>query len=183
MAAQRTDSVLVWDLAVRLTHWGVATIVLWDLIDESGDRVHRGLGYVAAGLVLFRVVWGFVGCEHARFAAWAPRPAAVITYTAALLRHRAPRYLSHTPLGAVGMLLMWALVLALAVTGWMSRLDPLWGEDWPIQIHAGLAYTLAALVALHVLAAILLSVAGKENLLAAMVTGRKALKQRRSREG
>lgn len=168
-----TSSVRVWDVVVRLTHWSVAAIVIWDLIEDSGGQLHRVLGYVAAGLVLVRLLWGVVGSEHARFRAWVPRPAGVLAYCKALLRRRAPRFLSHTPLGAVMMLLMWALVLGLAVTGWMSRLDALWGEDWPIDIHAVLADMLTALVVLHVLAAIVFSVAGKENLVLAMLTGRK----------
>jgi cytochrome b len=102
-----------------------------------------------------------------------PRPAGVLAYGKALVRRRAPRFLSHTPLGAVMMLLMWALILALAVTGWMSRLDALWGEDWPITIHAVLADSLMALIVVHVLAAIVFSIAGKENLVLAMLTGRK----------
>ncbi len=118
-----TGSVLVWDLVVRVTHWSVAAIVVWELIDDSGGRLHRMLGYVAAGIVLARILWGFVGSEHARFRAWVPRPTAVLAYATALVRRRAPRFLSHTPLGSVMMLLMWALILALAVTGWMSRLD------------------------------------------------------------
>lgn len=168
-----TASVRVWDAVVRVTHWSVAAIVLWDLIEDSGGRLHRVLGYVAAGLVLLRMLWGFVGSEHARFSAWVPRPAGVLAYGKALVRRRAPRFLSHTPLGAVMMLLMWALILALAVTGWMSRLDALWGEDWPVDIHAVLADLLTALIVLHVLAAIVFSVAGKENLVLAMLTGRK----------
>ena len=168
-----TPSVRVWDVVVRVTHWSVAAIVFWDLIEDSGGRLHRVLGYVAAGLVLLRILWGFVGSEHARFRAWVPRPAGVLAYSRALMQRRAPRFLSHTPLGAVMMLLMWALILGLAVTGWMSRLDALWGEDWPIDIHAALADVLTALVVLHVLAAIVFSVAGKENLVLAMLTGRK----------
>ncbi|MGN5478541.1 cytochrome b/b6 domain-containing protein [Cupriavidus basilensis] len=168
-----TGSVLVWDLVVRVTHWSVAAIVVWELIDDSGGRLHRMLGYVAAGIVLARILWGFVGSEHARFRAWVPRPTAVLAYATALVRRRAPRFLSHTPLGSVMMLLMWALILALAVTGWMSRLDALWGEDWPVDIHAALADMLLALVVLHVLAAIVFSMTGKENLVLAMLTGRK----------
>jgi cytochrome b len=166
-------SVRVWDVVVRVTHWGVAAIVFWDLIEDSGGPLHRTLGYVAIGLVLLRIVWGFVGSEHARFRAWVPRPAGVLAYTLALMRRRAPRFLSHTPLGAVMMLLMWTLILGLAVTGWMSRLDALWGEDWPIDIHAALAHVLTGLIVLHVLAAIVFSVTGKENLILAMLTGRK----------
>lgn len=172
-AVRETGSIRVWDAVVRITHWSVAAIVCYDLIDDSGDEVHRLLGYVAAGLVLFRILWGFIGSEHARFSAWLPRPAGVLAYARALARRRAPRFVSHTPLGAVMMLAMWALILALGVTGWMSRLDPFWGEDWPIDIHRWLSNTLLALIVAHVLAAILFSVVGKENLIGAMVTGRK----------
>jgi len=169
----RSDTLAVWDLAVRFTHWSVAAIVLFDIFDDSGDRLHRVLGYVAAGLVLFRILWGFVGTEHARFGAWLPRPAGVLLYARALLRGRAPRHLSHTPLGAVMMLAMWALILGLAVTGWMSRLDPFWGEDWPIDIHRWMSNTLLGLVVVHVIAAIAMSLKLRENLIAAMLTGRK----------
>ena len=71
------------------------------------------------------------------------------------------------------MLAMWTLILLLAVTGWLSRLDPFWGEDWPIDIHRWLSNTLLGLVAVHALVAIVASVAGKENLIGAMITGRK----------
>ncbi len=170
---QTADTIRVWDLAVRLTHWGVAAIVFYDLVDDSGDQVHRVLGYIAAGLVLFRIVWGFIGSAHARFDAWLPRPAGVLAYGKALIAARAPRFVSHTPLGAMMMLAMWTLILALAITGWMSRLDPFWGEDWPIDIHRWLSNTLLALIVLHVAAAIAMSIKGRENLIASMLTGRK----------
>lgn len=170
---QTPATLRVWDLAVRITHWSVAAIVLYDLVDDSGDQLHRVVGYIAAGLVVFRIVWAFIGSEHARFAAWLPRPAGVLAYARALARGRAPRFVSHTPLGAVTMLAMWALILLLAVTGWMSRLDPFWGEDWPIDIHRWLSNALLALVIVHVLAAIVMSVKGRENLIGAMFTGRK----------
>jgi cytochrome b len=102
----------------------------------------------------------------------------VLAYGRALMLGRAPRFVSHTPLGAVTMLAMWALILALAVTGWMSRLDPFWGEDWPIDIHRWLSNALLGLVLLHIAAAIAMSIKGRENLVAAMLTGRK----RRGRE-
>lgn len=172
-AADARGWVRVWDPVVRITHWGVAAIVCYDLIDDSGGPWHRYVGYVAAGLVLTRIAWGFVGSEHARFGAWLPRPAGVLAYGRALMQGRAPRFVSHTPLGAVTMLAMWALILALAVTGWMSRLDPFWGEDWPIDIHRWLSNALLGLVLLHIAAAIAMSIKGRENLVAAMLTGRK----------
>lgn len=174
--ANRVDTpgtIRVWDLAVRFTHWSVAAIVFYDLVDDSGDPLHRWLGYVAAGLVVFRLLWGAVGSPHARFSAWLPRPSGVLAYGRALMQGRAPRFVSHTPLGAVMMLAMWTLILGLAVTGWMSRLDPFWGADWPIDIHRWMSNTLLALVVVHVAAAIAMSIKGRENLIAAMFTGRK----------
>ncbi|MGO4414832.1 cytochrome b/b6 domain-containing protein [Cupriavidus sp. KB_39] len=170
---RNTTTLRVWDVVVRLTHWSVAAIVCYDLIDDSGDQMHRVLGYVAAGLVLFRILWGFIGSEHARFRAWLPRPAGVLAHARAMARRRTPRFISHTPLGAVMMLAMWTLILLLAVTGWLSRLDAFWGEDWPIDIHRWLSNTLLGLVVVHALVAIVTSVAGKENLVGAMITGRK----------
>jgi cytochrome b len=122
---------------------------------------------------------GFIGSQPARFRTWLPRPSAVLAYGKALVAGRAPRHVSHTPLGAVAMLAMWALILALAVTGWISRLDAFWGEDLPVDIHRWLANALLALVILHVAAAIAMSIKGRENLVAAMITGRKPRDPRR----
>lgn len=165
--------VRVWDPVVRLTHWSVAALVLWDLYEDSGGPLHRNLGYVAAGLVACRLLWGVCGSTHARFSAWVPTPSRVIAYLKAIGARRAPRHLSHTPLGGLGMLAMWALILLLAVTGWMSRLDAFWGEDWPIDLHRAIAYGLMALVVVHVAAAIVMGRIHQENLIAAMLTGRK----------
>jgi cytochrome b len=71
------------------------------------------------------------------------------------------------------MLTMWMLILALAVTGWISRLDAFWGEDWPKDVHGLLADTLIVLIVIHVIAAIAMSLAHKENLIVAMLTGNK----------
>ncbi|AJG24694.1 Cytochrome b [Cupriavidus basilensis] len=71
------------------------------------------------------------------------------------------------------MLTMWTLILALAVTGWMSRLDAFWGEDWPKDVHGLLADILMVLIAVHVIAAIAMGKVHKENLIVAMLTGRK----------
>lgn len=171
--ATGTASIRVWDIAVRLTHWSVAALVLWDLYEDSGGPLHRTAGYVAAGLVLFRLLWGLIGSEAARVSSWLPTPSRVNADLRALIARRPVRHLSHTPLGGFIMLVMWALILALAVTGWASRLDAFWGEDWPKDVHALLAYTLMALVVVHVFAAVLMSVVHRENLVVAMLTGRK----------
>ncbi|MDB0570640.1 cytochrome b/b6 domain-containing protein [Ralstonia solanacearum] len=166
-------SVLVWDRVVRCTHWGVAALVLWELYEDSGGPLHRSLGYAAVALVAVRLAWGWIGSEAARFRTWVPRPAEVVRYLKALCAGRAPRHLSHNPAGAVAMLAMWTLILALGATGWLSRLDAFWGEDWPKDLHGLLADALAVLIVIHVAAAIAMSVFHKDNLIRAMITGRK----------
>jgi cytochrome b len=167
------QSIQVWDPIVRITHWGVAALVLYDLYEDAGGPLHRNLGYAAACLVLVRVAWGMVGSGAANFREWLPGRSGVAAYVRAAVAAHPPRYLGHNPLGALMMLVLWILILSLAATGWMSRLDMFWGEDWPKDIHGVLAYVLLALVSVHVAAAILMSRLHKENLILAMVTGRK----------
>lgn len=173
MAPELPSSARVWDRLVRVTHWSVAALVLWDLFEDSGGPLHRNLGYVAVALVAVRLAWGFVGSEPARFATWWPRLSTLRRYAASLRAGKPMKFASHNPIGALGMLAMWGLILALGLTGWLSRLDAFWGEDWPLDLHAWLAYALATLVAVHVSAAILMSVLHKDNLILAMLTGKK----------
>ncbi|GCB04184.1 cytochrome b/b6 domain-containing protein [Ralstonia sp. SET104] len=173
MAPESPTCVPVWDRVVRITHWSVAALVLWDLFEDSGGPLHRNLGYVAAALVALRLAWGVVGGVNARFATWWPRLSILRRYATSLRAGTPMKFASHNPIGALGMLAMWALIVALAVTGWLSRLDGLWGEDWPRDLHAWLAYTLAALVAVHISAAIVMSLLHKNNLILAMLTGKK----------
>lgn len=170
-------SILVWDPVVRLTHWSVAALVLWDLYEDSGGPLHRNLGYAAACLVVVRMVWGVIGSGAGNFRAWMPTRRGIAAYLKAAAAGRPPRHLSHSPLGAMMMLTLWIFILALAFTGWLSRLDRFWGEDGPKDVHAILAYVLMALVGVHVAAAFFMSWLHKENLTLAMVTGRKPAQQ------
>ena len=120
----------VWDRAVRVTHWAVAGLVLFDYFgDDSGGPLHRNLGYLAAALVLLRLAWAVVAPGAARFADWWPTPSRLRAHLVALRAGRPERRLGHNPLGALMMLALWALILALALTGWLSRLDAFWGGD------------------------------------------------------
>jgi cytochrome b len=170
---ERGGDVAVWDGVVRATHWSVAALVLWDGFEDSGGPLHRNLGYLAAALVALRLAWGFVGTPTARFADWWPRASRLAAYVPALLAGRPPRTRGHNPLGALMMLALWACVLALALTGWMSRWDAFWGDDGIKAVHAFIADALLALVAVHVLAVLAMSRLQRENLVKAMLTGRK----------
>lgn len=162
--------VRVWDAVVRLSHGVLAATVLFDWLRDDGDRLHRAIGYVAVGAVLVRLLWallarrGPAGLAHLKPSLRATR---------AYLRAGAPRCLGHDPLGLWMVWLLWALVLLLGLTGWISRLDALWGEDWPITLHAVLADALIACVLVHLLGVAGMSWHWRENLPAAMLSGRK----------
>jgi cytochrome b len=177
-----TGPAKVWDIWVRLTHWAVAGIVFWNLFGPT-DSTHRLLGYGAAGLVAARLVWGFIGSRHVRFSAWWPTRSHLIAYLRSLAAGIPMPHLSHNPLGALMALTLWCLILALALSGWIMRLDAFWGEDWPQDIHSWLAVAVEVCVCVHVAAAVLMSVWTRENLIGAMVTGKKMCEKRRNPRG
>lgn len=111
-----TDRIKVWDPLVRLFHWSlVATFFIAYFIEpeDGGLAVHVWAGYFVGGIVVLRVVWGFIGTPHARFADFAFGPFHALRYLGGLLRGRAPRHLGHSPAGAW---MVYALLLTLAAT-------------------------------------------------------------------
>jgi cytochrome b len=92
-------------------------------------------------------------------------------YLRSLLKGRPNPHASHNPLGALMAVALWFVTLALALSGYLMRLDALWGEDWPQNLHYWLAVALQICVGLHIVAAIVMSVWTRENLIASMVTG------------
>lgn len=164
----------VWDPLVRLLHWSVAAACLADLfLLDSGRWVHRWVGYFVAGAVLVRIAWGFVGPRHARFTDFVPGPARLAAYVRALRRGEEPRHLGHNPLGALMILAFLVLLLAICLTGWMQGTDRYFGIDWVEDLHELLSNLLIAAVLVHVAGAIVASFRHHENLVLAMITGRK----------
>lgn len=164
--------VAVWDRFVRVFHWSlVACVLLNQFVLEEGEPLHRWAGYVASALVLARVAWGFIGSRHARFSDFFPTPALLREHAAALLRGRPTAYVGHSPMGALMMLTLMALVLALGLTGWLQGTDRFWGEDWLQELHEGLAAALLGLAGVHALAAIVLGRLEGVDLVRAMLTG------------
>ncbi|HVE09487.1 MAG TPA: cytochrome b/b6 domain-containing protein [Paraburkholderia sp.] len=172
MTATSAARIKVWDLWVRLTHWTIAGIVVWNLFGPT-DPLHRWLGYAAAGLAALRIVWGFCGTRHARFSGWWPSRRQLAAYLHSLARGRPSHHVSHNPLGALMAMLLWVLVFALAVSGWLMRTDRYWGEDWPQALHMWLSIALEVCVCVHIGAAIVMSLWLRENLIGAMLTGTK----------
>lgn len=172
---QSTPSALpvrVWDRFVRFFHWSLVSCVLLNffLVDD-GETLHQWIGYVASGLVVARIVWGFVGSEHARFTSFFPTPARLRTHVAALRSRRSDFHPGHNPLGAVMMLALMVLVLALGISGFLQTTDAFWGEEWLQELHEILASALIGLATVHAAAAIIMGRLEGVSLVGAMITG------------
>ena len=124
-------------------------------------------------LVLARLVWGFVGSRHARFSDFFPTPRRLAKHLGALRNGEHPVYVGHNPLGALMMLALMAIVLALGVTGWMQTTDTFFGEEWLMELHEVLANGLLLAAGLHAAAAIVMGRLERVRLVRAMVTGTK----------
>ena len=168
------NSVTVWDPVVRIFHWTVVAGCLANLfIVEDGGRAHEVIGYAVAAVLVVRVVWGFVGTRYARFSDFVPGPRRLGEYLALVARGQEPRQVGHNPAAAVMMLVLMALLAAVSVTGWMATLDVFWGVDWVEELHEGTAEAILWLALIHAGAALYESMRHRENLVWAMVTGRK----------
>ncbi len=168
----------VWDPLVRSLHWGLAAAVSTAWISghwqpQNFDAVHHGAGYVAAAAIALRLAWGLVGGRYARLAQFLRGPRALLAYARALCRGLEPRYLGHNPLGGWMVLALWNCAAALSLTGWLYTTEWLWGYEWLSDLHALLAWAMAALVAGHLGGVVLTSWRHRENLVAAMFTGEK----------
>lgn len=110
----------VWDPFVRVFHWGlVAAFALAWLTAEESETAHETIGYVAAGLIAVRIVWGFSGLHYARFAEFVRAPDAVVVYLRDIAAGREKRHLGHNP--AAGAMVV-ALLLAISGTCWTGWL-------------------------------------------------------------
>jgi cytochrome b len=189
----------VWDPLVRTGHWLLATAVIVAWFVDEPLWLHSWLGYIAIALVLLRIVWGFIGPDYARFASFVRGPRVAFGYFIDLIRFSSKRHLGHSPAGAVMIIALLVMVAVTAVTG-MASLAATRGEgpfsgvitkverpNFPIQrkdveedqelfieeVHETAANITMVLVILHIAGVALASFAHRENLVAAMITGRK----------
>ena len=164
----------VWDAIVRLSHGSLLAGVgaAW-ITSERWTAWHEPVGRAVLAVVALRVVWGFVGSPYARFAQFVRSPAHTARYTARLLHRREPRYLGHNPLGGWMVMALLATVALAGCSGWLYTTDAFWGDARVENVHNALAILLLVLVGLHVTGAIVTSARHRENLVAAMVHGRK----------
>ena len=185
-----TREIEVWDPLVRIFHWSLVTAFFVAYLTEDDFlSLHVWSGYVVGGLVLFRVLWGFIGTRHARFSDFVRPPSEAVAYLKDELGGRARRYIGHNPAGGA---MVVALLLSLALTvftglvvygggecagplaAWLCD-TPEWLAEAGEEVHEFFANLTLFLVALHVAGVIWASLLHHENLVAAMWHGRKRL--------
>lgn len=196
-------TIRVWDPLVRVFHWGLvaAFAVAWFSAEEM-STVHEVSGYVVAGLIAFRLIWGLVGSHYARFAEFLRGPSATLGYLGDMVRGREHRYLGHNPVGAVMIVAMLVTLSGTAYTGWLleepgraAMLPELpqiaapafadedgeageyggeaMGGETVEELHETFANIMLFLIAAHIAGVVLSSFRHHENLARAMVTGDK----------
>lgn len=182
VAADAALAVPVWDLPVRLIHWSLVLLIAfsWWSVENGEIEWHVRSGLAVLFLLLFRILWGVLGSSTARFRTFVTGPAGIAAY----LRNPSEwRGIGHTPLGALSVLALLALLLLQVgfglplsdedgiVSGPLNRLVSFDTAEWAHEVHELLFNVLLALIALHVVAILFYRIRGKR-LVRAMVTGK-----------
>lgn len=204
---QKSETLQIWDPLIRISHWVLAVAFLVAYFTEDDFlSTHVWAGYTVGFVILIRIVWGFIGTQHARFADFICSPIKSIKYFVELIRGRSKRYLGHSPAGAAMIVL---LILGVVATGWTGVMVyayeeqagpmatfvmPRTGitspeaqshdderfeknEEFWEEAHEISANLTLALVLLHILGVLLASRVHHENLVRSMVTGRKPVQR------
>ncbi len=185
MSIQTENTIKVWDPLIRFFHWSLVFFFFLAYITEDDwMTVHSYAGYSIAFLIIFRLVWGFIGTRHARFSDFVCSRQVVMSYLKQLPRGKAKRYIGHNPAGAA-MIVVLLFGVAMTVFSGMSLYateghGPLaatffssWSEDLLEEIHEFFADFTLLLVITHVGGVLLSSLLHRENLVRAMISGRK----------
>lgn len=172
--ASQQSTVMVWDPFVRVFHWSlVGLFVFCFATGDVWEHPHEWAGYAIAGLVGSRVVWGLLGPRHARFSDFVYRPAVILGFLRDSLRFRAKRYFGHNPAGGAMVLALLGSMAAICTTGVMMGMDAFWGVAWVENLHVAASWGAIVLIVLHIGGVLLASIEHRENLVRAMLTGRK----------
>ena len=186
-------TVNVWDLPTRLFHWtlvGLMILQWWSAENSDTMDWHLRGGYVVLTLVLFRLIWGFMGSDTARFSDFLRGPGAALAYVKALVRGETPLYLGHNPMGGWSIVALLTLLLIQTGTGLFANDDiliegPLYdwvsksASDWLTTVHKLNFNLLLLVIAVHISAVLFYLLVKRENLIHPMLSGRKHLSPER----
>jgi len=176
----------VWDLPIRLFHWFLVVFITGSFVSINlGDEFiqwHAYFGYSILVLLVFRIVWGFVGSTHARFTSFFPTKKAILNY----LSGSSPRVLGHNPIGAIS---VFALLFALSIQvitglfvddevsfkGPLEKYVPSSVSSFLSQIHEGNQVVILTLITIHIAAIIFYKKFKAEDLIKPMISGDKEI--------
>lgn len=194
MAGDRAHRERIWDPALRAFHWTLAALVIanWLLgkIGPTDMTLHFWLGYAVIALLLFRLVWGFVGPAPARFAQFVRGPRAVLAYAREMIRPHPTHWPGHSPVGALAVLAMLAVLIGQVTTGLFADPDdyinvgPLASQVSSATSRAALRWhhrgadLILILVLLHWAAVLFYRLWKREDLVRPMITGWKWVRRR-----
>ncbi len=180
---------LVWDLPLRLFHLLFALSVCASFATAKAGfdwvEIHMRLGYWMIGLLVFRIIWGFVGPRHARFMNFIKGPVTVWRYTRKFLKGEALESVGHNPLGSLMVILMLVLVCVQVGTGLFVTDDIMYSGPYSPVVssmtadsltgwhHRNFNFILIAVV-LHIGAAVYYLRVRQQDLITPMVSGKKA---------
>ena len=183
---QPESKIKVWDPLVRVFHWGlVSAFTVAYITEEDFLTLHAWAGYIVLGLLLVRILWGFIGTRHARFSDFVTSPRESVRYAIDAVQFQAKRYIGHNPAGALMILIMLISLILTGVTGIAvygagENAGPMAGlfagnaefwEDVFEEVHEFFANFTVLLVIVHIAGVIVESVAHRENLVKAMISG------------
>jgi cytochrome b len=180
----------VWDLPVRVFHWALVVLVTLQFLSGEFDLLpmqwHMRFGEITLALLLFRILWGVVGSDNARFARFLHSPRVVAAYLGEATRRSSGNLPGHNPLGGWSITLMLAVLVLQTATGLFSSDDidefgPLAGKasdaavKWLTRIHHLGRWVLLGLIVLHLAGVIWHRIHKREDLIGPMFSGRKQL--------
>jgi len=167
--------ILVWDAPTRVFHWAQALsfgVAYFTAESERYRDIHIAFGYIMLALILFRLLWGFIGTRYARFSSFLFKPGEIVAYLVSMFRRRQEHYLGHNPAGSVSVWLLLMLGLLLCVTGVMALQDD--AGDFVVEMHDIATDIMLFVIFLHVAGVTVSSVLHHENLVRTMITGLKS---------
>jgi len=166
--------ILIWDLPTRIFHWLLVLSFSGAFITGDSERwqdIHVLFGYTVLGLLAFRLVWGVIGTRYVRFVGLVRTYPYILDYITRLIKGQAWRPAGHNPVGAFAILLLMVLGGVTGVSGWAVYEDI--GGDWVEELHDYVSNAMLLLVFVHIAGVLVVSYLQRENLIAAMITGRK----------
>lgn len=170
----------LWDIPTRLFHWSLVVLIplAWWSAEEERYELHEWVGYTLLVLIVARIIWGFIGSQHARFTDFLRGPGAVMAY----VRGEGGDSAGHNPLGGWGVVAMITLILLQAVSGLFNSEDAMFHgplyyavdtgfRDTMREIHEVAFNVLVAFLVFHLLAICYYQLRKRQPLLRAMVFG------------